>query len=92
MFNLREWEEVIKLENELRESAILDLIRVPIADPQRAVTTAYYQGKIDCLIQLWRTRAAARKVNQAKSMKGESNAYNETKKRVRTEKADSEEE
>jgi len=63
----------VKLENELRERAILDHIAVPISDPNRAVTTAYWKGRIDAILDIWKTRDLIRK----QTKKGGNNAHNE---------------
>jgi hypothetical protein len=68
-----EWQELVKLENELRERAILDHISVPLDDPNRAVTTAYWKGRIDAIVNIWTTRDLVRK----QPRKGGKNAYNE---------------
>lgn len=72
LFQMPEWEALIKVEADLRESAILRLISVPIEDPNRATTTAYWKGRIDAILDLWKTRSLIRK------RKGEKDANNET--------------
>lgn len=69
-----EWQQLVHLESELRERAILSHISVPIDDPHRAVTTAYWKGRIDAILDLWKTRDLIRKTKK----KGGENAYNET--------------
>ncbi len=68
-----EWSELIRLESEIRESAILSHIGVRLDDPNRAVTTAYWKGRIDAIIDLWKTRDLIRK----QPKKGGTNAHNE---------------
>ena len=48
LFQMPEWEALIKVEADLRESAILRLISVPIEDPNRATTNRLLERTNRC--------------------------------------------
>lgn len=64
-----EWEALLSLEKDFREESILNLIRVPVADPARAEKTAYWKGRIDALSGLVELRDRLRKQSKGKGGK-----------------------
>lgn len=68
------------MENELRESAVLEHVGIRIDDPQKEGKRDYWKGRIDAILILWQTRnAIMKRTSGKKTIKGEKYANEKTK-------------
>ncbi len=66
LFQLPQWETLIKIEKRLRDDEIFQMMGVKLDDPAYEKKVAYYKGRAESIISLWGLRDTIRKSKSAK--------------------------